>query len=106
MFARRRRGWIAGGVLIVLLALVVRFLLPSTSEVHAKILAIKKDASLSLLKQDLAEIQRRSSVLNELVAGEVKDAKELVGYELEDEALRSDIAGSMASYTAIADRLK
>lgn len=63
-------------------------------------------AYVSLLKQDLAEIQQRQRLLKELVAGELRAAKDLVSYELKDEAIRSDIAASMALYTAIADRLK
>lgn len=64
------------------------------------------NAYVSLLKQDLAEIAQRQQVLNGLVADELKQAKELVSYELKDEEIRNDIAGSMEVYSAIADRLK
>ena len=79
-----------------------------SSEVKAPVIEQSDllNAYVSLLKQDLVEVQSRQRVLNALVATEVSDAKKLVVYELEDEALHSEITGTMSMYTAVADRLK
>ena len=46
-FVRRRKVWIAGGILLgIAAAVALHSALPETAEVHAKILVIKKDSNL------------------------------------------------------------
>ena len=64
------------------------------------------EAYVALLTQDLSELERREQTLKELVKREVASAKEFVRFELEDQALREEIAGSTDLRNTVINRLK
>ncbi len=63
-------------------------------------------ACINLLKHDLQDLARREGYLVELLRQEQVSAKQLVGYEVRNEMLRSDIERQRVLYDVVVARLR